>query len=155
MKDMGIVPNVYYLHLDSLDTRDWVVGLAEGEPPGVYAAASARDPALARLPVEVAHLGHPQGVVTGPLLDHLLGSLLGPFLVPLLHLLIINPVLEGDFPSFLQNSQFTSGLRNKYFVTLHSKGQVMQKVLPELFILKHINVIWLSGHVFKSNLCFT
>ena len=129
MKDMGIVPNVYYLHLASLDTRDWVVGLAEGEPPGVYAAASARDPALARLPVEVAH---PQGVVTGPLLGHLLG----PFLAPLLHLLIIDPVLEGDFPSFLQNSQFTSGLRNKYFVTLHSKGQVMQKVLPELFILK-------------------
>ena len=151
MKDMGIVPNVYYLHLDSLDTRDWVVGLAEGEPPGVYAAASARDPALARLPVEVAHLGHPQGVVTGPLLGPLLDHLLGP----LLHLLIIDPVLEGDFPPFLQNSQFTSGLRNKYFVTLHSKGQVMQKVLPELFILKHINVIWLSGHVFKSNLCFT
>ena len=151
MKDMGIVPNVYYLHLDSLDTCDWVVGLAEGEPPGVYAAASARDPALARLPVEVAHLGHPQGVVTGPLRGHLLDHLLAP----LLHLLIIDPVLEGDFPPFLQNSQFTSGLRNKYFVTLHSKGQVMQKVLPELFILKDINVIWLSGHVFKSNLCFT
>ena len=129
MKDMGIVPNVYYLHLDSLDTRDWVVGLAEGEPPGVYAAASARDPALTRLPVEVAH---PQGVVTCPLLGHLLG----PFLAPLLHLLIIDPVLEGDFPPFLQNSQFTSGLGHKYFVTLHSKGQVMQKVLPELFILK-------------------
>ena len=130
MKGMGIVPNVYYLHLDSLDTRDWVVGLAEGEPPGVYAAASARDPALTRLPVEVAHSGHSQGVVTGPFLDHLL--------VPLLHLLIIDPVLEGDFPPFLQNSQFTSGLRDKYFVTLHSKGQVMQKVLPELFILKDI-----------------
>ena len=152
---MGIVTNVYYLYLDSLDTRDWVVGLAVGEPPGVYAAASARDPAQASLPVKVAHLGRPQGVLTGPLLGHFHGLILGFFLGPFLHLLILDLVLKGDLPPFLQNSQFTSGHGQKCFVTLHSKGQVMQKVLTKFFILKDINVIWLSGNAFKSNLCFT